>query len=416
MVMSQRTTGKKTAIKRASDYEAIKPLNELCKAGKLFEVQTWIAAGKPVNPPAPTVKGRRCKAPLEIAIEHGFHSLIDVLLRAGAIQEPDGHNSPMNRALQMRRMDIVTLLVEHGFDPRTVDMRQVFESWDPNMMEYFIERGADVENRNSFAYAFCRRIRTSLRVFKKYRDLFPSIKEQANTALRYHCKEGNLKWVSLMLWAGADPYAPGPEDEDKDRASDYCGLSAIALAALHRHYDIFGIKQLRLNPKHPGVKSTIYFLADDEGFPILKRLLEAGMDPNDEESGRCSAIGSLLNSMDWTFAVSQWERPLDGEKIDTAKARQCMKAIHLLFRYGAKWNADEKDHINSARRALLKLKPDYAVEFVWLLSKYRACSRESAETLISTPSMKRHVSAHSERIRDFFISWDATISPVPANA
>jgi hypothetical protein len=81
-----------------------------------------------------------------------------------------------------------------------------------------------------------------------------------------------------------------------------------------------------------------------------------------------------------------------------------------------KWNADEKDHISSARRALLKLKPDYAVEFVWLLSKYRACSRDSVEALISTPSMKRHVSAHIDRIRDFLKSWDATNSPVPANA
>jgi hypothetical protein len=24
-------------------------------------------------------------------------------------------------------------------------------------------------------------------------------------------KEGNLKWVSLMLWAGADPYAKAPD-------------------------------------------------------------------------------------------------------------------------------------------------------------------------------------------------------------
>ena len=185
----------------------------------------------------------------------------------------------MNRALQMRRMDIVTLLVEHGFDPRTVDMRQVFESWDPNMMDYFIDAGQTSKTGIRLPMPFADAYALRLRVFKKYRDLFPSIKEQANTALRYHCKEGNLKWVSLMLWAGADPYAPGPEDEDKDRASDYCGLSAIALAALHRHYDIFGIKQLRLDPKHPGVKGTIYFLADDEGFPILKRLLEAGMGP-----------------------------------------------------------------------------------------------------------------------------------------
>ena len=35
----------------------------------------------------------------------------------------------------------------------------------------------------------------------------PAVREQANIALRYHCKEGNVKWIALMLWAGADPYA-----------------------------------------------------------------------------------------------------------------------------------------------------------------------------------------------------------------
>lgn len=393
-------------IKRTADYEGIKPLIELCKAGKLFEVQAWVSAGKPVNPPPPPPKGRRGKTPLEIAIEHGFHSLVEVLLKAGAVQEPIGYDSPMNRALGMRRMDIVTLLVEHGFDPRSVNMRHVFETWDPTIMEYFIERGADVEDGNPFAYAFCQRIRTAFRVFKQYRDRFPSLREQANRALRYHSKEGNLKWVSLMLWVGADPYAPGPEDDVSDPDPHHEGFSAIELAAMHRHLDIFGIRQLRLDPKHPGLKSTIYSLSDTEGFPILKRFLESGMNPNDEESGKCSTINSLLHTMDWTHSLSFWDQPRDGGKLDTERSRQAMKAIHLLMKHGAKWNADEKHDIHSARRTLLKMKPDYTVEFIWLLAKFGACPRDCVEALIGTPSMKRHIAAHRERIQEFLNSWD----------
>ena len=43
-------------------YDEIKPLIDLCKAGKLFDVQEWITSGKPVNPP-PSASGYKRKVP-----------------------------------------------------------------------------------------------------------------------------------------------------------------------------------------------------------------------------------------------------------------------------------------------------------------------------------------------------------------
>jgi hypothetical protein len=73
--------------RRAATIDETRPLLELCRAGKLFEVQEWIKAGKPVNLPQPG-KGSPVKSPLWIAIEQGFHGLALVLLRGGA--EVDG--------------------------------------------------------------------------------------------------------------------------------------------------------------------------------------------------------------------------------------------------------------------------------------------------------------------------------------
>ena len=70
---------------RARSREEILPLIDLCKKGRLFEVQNWIAEGKPVNLPCDDPKGRRLHSPLEIAIDMGFHSLVAVLLDGGAI-------------------------------------------------------------------------------------------------------------------------------------------------------------------------------------------------------------------------------------------------------------------------------------------------------------------------------------------
>jgi hypothetical protein len=41
-------------------------------------------------------------------------------------------------------------------------------------------------------------------------------------ALRQFCCDGNLKWVSLLLWAGADPRSSGPllEHAEDEHAQD----------------------------------------------------------------------------------------------------------------------------------------------------------------------------------------------------
>ena len=113
---------------RAASLEELAPLFDLCKAGKLFDVQRWIEEGKPVNPPAEKRKHGKFKSPLLVAIDRGFHSLADVLLQGGAVQEPDDVDSPMSRAIGMKRRDLVELLVEYGYRPESVEMTWVFAS------------------------------------------------------------------------------------------------------------------------------------------------------------------------------------------------------------------------------------------------------------------------------------------------
>ena len=95
--------------KRAASYEEIQPLIALCKAGRLFDVQKWIASGRPINPPS-ELKIRK-KSPLELAIALGFHSLVEVLLEGGTLVE-DQRYSPLNHALGKRRLDLIMLLAE----------------------------------------------------------------------------------------------------------------------------------------------------------------------------------------------------------------------------------------------------------------------------------------------------------------
>jgi hypothetical protein len=391
--------------RQAKSLDEIKPLIEMCKAGRLFAVQEWIAEGKPVNPPPFPRRSNHARAPLDIAVESGFHSLVEVLLKCGAEIDLDGWNGTMARALRARRFDFIQLLVEHGYDPKQIDMKDVFNTWDPTMMEYFIDRGADVETGNPLAWAFCNRIRTALRVFKRYQERFVSFPEQVNIALRHHCKEGNLKWVSLLLWAGADPYAPGVSSHDEERDSDYEGLSALGYAVLYQHFDVFKLKQVKLNPSDPRIRDVLRYADRGEGIELLQQLLAKGLKPNDQENGGCSIIQRLLCGLEVDFSSYSWHQRNGRDKIDSTQARDKVKAIHLLAKHGAKWMPQDKDEIKHARRSLLKLKPGYAIEFAWIMSKYAACAKECIQDLIATPSMKTHLSRDWSRLQEILATW-----------
>ena len=97
-------------MKQTRTYDVIKPLIELCKNGKLFEVQEWISAGKPVNLPPPE-KGIRRKSPLEVSIERGFHSMVQVLLEGGADVEDPRYN-----ALSDAVISTISILAINGTD------------------------------------------------------------------------------------------------------------------------------------------------------------------------------------------------------------------------------------------------------------------------------------------------------------
>src|SRR5689334_18239385 len=110
------------------------PYRELiahCRAGRLFEVDDWYKAGKPTQPPTP----HRRLTPLGVAVERGFHSLIEVLLRHGV--KPTGRD--LSDAVSRGRVDIVDLLFRNGANPNSVWFENVVHTYDPEIIRMFIE-------------------------------------------------------------------------------------------------------------------------------------------------------------------------------------------------------------------------------------------------------------------------------------
>ena len=386
-------------MKRAETYDEIEPLVKLCRLGKLFEVQEWISAGKPVNLPKDLDRRVKRRFPLYLAIESGFHSLVKVLLDGGTIINELGY-SPLEHALHKRSLDLIQLLVKNGADIHSVNMKMVFQYWDPSIVDFFIENGADVETGNPLAYALCSKIRPALGLFKRYKDRFPSFQEQANIALRHHCSEGNLKWVSLMLWAGADPYAKGPDSPDR-RLDPEGNASALELAAIFDHFDVFKLRQVRLDPNKPGASNLLRNACYSGKADLLKKLLEGGFNPQLMEDGESPLIQFVLSRLPRSYRSFYSRYPHTSEgNIDDWDSRNKIKMIHLLARYGAKWKPKDHRKINEARRALLKMKPDYTLEFIWIMAGYKACTREVIEELMHSKPIRTLVSKHQNRVNE----------------
>jgi hypothetical protein len=126
---------------------------------------------------------------------------------------------------------------------------------------------------------------------------------------------------------------------------------------------------------------------------------------HDQENGGSSTLQSLLDGVGWSFRAYRWNG-FDSEKgIDTAETREKIEAVRLLVERGVRWVPKDRREINSVRRNLLTLTPKYTAEFVLIMTRNRACTKDCLEDLLRTPSMKSHVSKYGTQVAKLLSSW-----------
>jgi hypothetical protein len=211
-------------------------LTLLCKQGRIFDIQRWIKEGRPLQLDLsiePRPHGSQ-KTALEIAIETGQHSLVELLLEGG-YRVDEGRHSPIDVALRCRRPDIVGLLVESGADVGRVDPDFVFDSYDLSLIECFYNLGVDYGERNALGLYLGQRANKPLLGFCRQHKDDPSIHQQLLIGLVEAISDkAGAKRAALCVWAGADPHEVVaderyPEDEWEP---------AIVSAALYGRWEL----------------------------------------------------------------------------------------------------------------------------------------------------------------------------------
>jgi hypothetical protein len=372
-------------LKVLSESEAKELLN-LCKLGRLFEVQKWIEAGKSLSVPAEAKT-----TPLGVALGNGFYSLVELLVQNDASQE--SKNRALWIALSTKRLDLIDLLVTNGADIKSVPFIDVLMLWDPKIIRYFLDHGADFITGDPFATAFAGRIRTALRVWRECKESHPEfaapLQEQADRALRYFCFEEDLKWVSLVNWAGADPRSIGPKwgDEVDLNPADY--TSALECAAYSKNVKI--LKQLKPDANRDDLSHLLSCAASFNAVDSVEYLLGLGAEPNDQPNGGSSALSQCLCS--GLRYRGRYDYHVYGSRVKapTFAVSKTLDIVRALLKHGARWRPDNSAEIRWLRGHLYECEPDVTLELVKQLVKHSACSRETIELLLRKPAMKDHL-------------------------
>lgn len=347
-----------------------KELCNLCRAGKLFAVQDWFKAHKYEEP----ARYDSRHWPIGIAIEKGFHSLVEVLLQNGIPADARA----LQRAAEYRNRGIVELMFQYGATVDMVDFEYIVSIGERDIILAFIERGADLITGYPFATGLIRQTRSFLGIYKSNIEKHPELQFQADMALRHFCDEGNLRGVSLLMWLGANPRAAVPRNAEE---SEECWETPMMAAAWKGQLDV--IKRLKPVPAKDDLNKLLQQSLYRRNMDVIRFWVSLGADINcTDESGR-TAHYSVLLSLSWNLEPrSYWYPGTDGA---TAK-----RFAQEWFSSGVKWTP-KGDDFGVIRKVLSRLSYMEAYEFIKLLLDKQVTSADALGEVLDTPKLREHL-------------------------
>jgi hypothetical protein len=135
------------------DPAELTEFHRLCSEGRVYDVEGWIQAGRPLQAiDGTTINRRRATSALEIGLEAESHALVLLLLCNGYDPnlEPD---CTLDLALRARRLDLLDLLLEWDADPHEVSLEALFATYNSALFERFRALGVDLTAGHALAEA-----------------------------------------------------------------------------------------------------------------------------------------------------------------------------------------------------------------------------------------------------------------------
>lgn len=378
-------------------HTELEDLSALIKTGQLFAVQNWIAEKRELRgPPELSSVDADRLCPLLQAVRSGFHSMVDVLIKAGGWSQRR-LDEAFDLATAAHRPDIARLLRDGGATMQSLDFAEVCRSMNQAFMEEALRNGCNPSRENGFAHALQRSAaaRPLLSFYRKMRAEFPALDNQASLALAVSARNGKARATALLAWAGADPFREVPydlEDDDWDFNQDenYRNTTTAAQEAISSGKAEI-LKSLKLKPTPTQACGLMERASWTPSVELMRLLLAMLPDknPNISERGSCPALESLVKrSRPISFGYSSVE------KEDT----NAIGCIEVLLDAGARWNPPPEE-IRHARRWLLEHDPLYVVRVIrLLLYTPGACDPKLVLELCRTPKFRQQLTSGDPKL------------------
>lgn len=75
--------------------------------------------------------------------------------------------------LSLKRLDFIQLLNSHGADLSSIPFIEVLRIWEPTIIRFFLDHGADFIQDSPFAVALGERIRTAIGAWRECKEKHP---------------------------------------------------------------------------------------------------------------------------------------------------------------------------------------------------------------------------------------------------
>ena len=343
----------------------------LCREGRLFEAVAWLEAGKPAQFDH---KNIRC-TPLGIAIDRGFHSLVEVQLKHGFNPTP----KHLAFAVRKGRVGIVELLLEHGADVLWLSFEQVTYWSRPEVLKMFIERGADTRTGYPIAQILKRAPRAFLGIYKSYHERFPDWQFQADMALRHFCGEGSIRGVCLLLWLKANPRAKVPIESGED---EYMWESGLCQACINGQAEV--VEKIGPNRQEDDLDELLRLASGGNNPHLIEYLVGLGANPNAVSPTGETALRSALGSLEWR---------LDFDRHEPYRYRysEPLQTFRRLVELGARLNPVVADELRSLRRCLVMLDWSVSFDLIKFLLERNFADRSVLVSLLKEPKIRQHL-------------------------
>jgi len=345
----------------------LKELALLVRQGRFEETRDWLEAGKPFR-----ATSYRSAKPLRAAASSGFYSIIRLFLAQDLSQ--DELNQMLQDVVYLGREDLVRLLLESGANANSEleTFSSALSSGNPGIVRLFIEHGADLKSGKPLAWAFGKYPHRSLvGIFKDLLRKDPSFIEQATQALNEQLTAKNEKWISLLLWIGADPrlLVDDLEIEDYKRSPLECAVRMGNLAFL---------KKARLDPKRDDIVQLLFSADWTPRSEVVQYLLSFDPDICSRDEHGESLIESYFAGLHYSWNISWRADHLD----------QIVACIELLAKHGAKWTPSSRTSYDRLRAALRKIERYKAISILERFVALNVFGPGTFRILMATPKMK----------------------------